>query len=423
MEASAVQQHAGIMGEKVWWWLMERPIYLDYAATTPCDAAVFAKMQPYFCEIFGNANSQHFFGSEALEAVHDARRQIAKNLNCDFGEVIFTSGATESSNIAILRTIKKLGCAFLTAKTQHASIIAIAQKLKAENVPVYDLKVDESGILDLDYLEEQVAAHSGLVSVCLVNNETGTLQDIAKIVEICHKHNALIHVDATQAFGKLPLDVQAFDIDFLSASGHKIYGPKGIGLLFCKKQNLKHIRVPRANLEVEFGVRAGTIPVPLCVGMAEASRISHSIMEPELRQMTKLRKLFIDTMRSNLDEIYINGSETQNYPGIVNISLRGCEGEALMMEASRIAVSSGSACTSNTLTISHVLAAMNVPPDIAQSSIRVTFGRHTTEEDVQIAIDDLTKATTKLRSMSAIWDMIKSGVDVNKVFERGIFKR
>ena len=399
-----------------------KPIYLDYAATTPCDPRVLEVMLPYFNDVYGNINSLHYYGAEALEALTNARQQIANDINVSAEEIIFTSGATESSNIAILRTIEKLKQCFFTAKTQHASIISIADRLQALKYPVQYLKVNNEGLLDTNYLEEQLKINQGLVSVCLVNNETGVLQNIKPIVEVCHKYNSLIHVDATQEYGKIHCDIKALDIDFMSASGHKIYGPKGIGLLYCKRDKQKYIRVPRANPDIEFGIRAGTIPVPLCVGFAEASRLSHSCIDEELDRISKLRQLFIDKIKSNLEEIYVNGSQTSNYPGIINVSFRGCEGESLMMESKRIAISSGSACTSNKLTISHVLDAMGIAPDIAQSSLRIAIGRHTTEDDINIAVEDLTNATLKLRSISAVWDMIKAGIDINKRFERGIYK-
>ena len=400
----------------------KKPIYLDYAATTPCDNRVLEVMLPYFNDLYGNINSLHYYGAEALEALTDARQQIAKDINVNTDEIIFTSGATESSNIAILRTIERLKQCFFTAKTQHASIIAISDRLQFLKQPVKFLKVDNRGLLDINYLEEQLKENKGLVSVCLVNNETGTLQNIKPIVEICHKYNSLIHVDATQAYGKIHMDVRELDFDFMSASGHKIYGPKGIGILYCKKSNQKYIRVPRANPDIEFGIRAGTIPTPLCVGVSEASKISHLCIDEELNRISKLRQLFISKIKNNLEEIYINGSQTSNYPGIINVSFRGCEGESLMMESKRIAISSGSACTSNKLTISHVLDTMGIAPDIAQSSLRIAIGRNTTEEDINIAVEDLTNATLKLRSISAVWDMIKAGIDINKRFERGIYK-
>lgn len=400
----------------------KEPIYLDYAATTPCDPRVLDAMLPYFCNIYGNINSLHYYGAMALEALTNARQSIAQDLNVNIDEIIFTSGATESSNIAILRTIERLKQRFFTAQTQHASIINISNRLQLLKQQVQFLKVNKEGLLDINYLEEQLKTNNGLVSVCLVNNETGVLQDIKRIVEICHKYNSLIHVDATQAYGKIHMDVKELGFDFMSASGHKIYGPKGIGILYCKKSNQKYIRVPRANPDIEFGIRAGTIPVPLCIGFAEASKLSHECIEEELERITKLRQLFISKIKNNLEEIYINGSETSNYPGIINVSFRGCEGESLMMESKRIAISSGSACTSNKLTISHVLDAMGISPDIAQSSLRIAIGRHTTEEHINIAVEDLTNATLKLRSISAVWDMIKVGIDINKRFERGIYK-
>ncbi len=399
-----------------------KPIYLDYAATTPCDPKVLDAMLPYFCNIYGNINSLHYYGAEALEALTNARQQIANDMNVSIDEIIFTSGATESSNISILRTIERLKQCFFTDQTQHASIINIANRLQLLKQPVHFLKVNKEGLLDINYLESQLKENKGLVSVCLVNNETGVWQDIKPIVEICHKYNSLIHVDATQAYGKIPMDIKDLDFDFMSASGHKIYGPKGIGILYCKKSNQKYIRVPRSNPDIEFGIRAGTIPVPLCVGFAEASKLSHQCIDKELERLTKLRKLFISKIKNNLEEIYINGSETHTYPGIINVSFRGCEGESLMMEAKRIAISSGSACTSNKLTISHVLNAMGIAPDIAQSSLRISIGRYTTEENINTAVEDLTNATLKLRSISAVWDMIKAGIDINKRFERGIYK-
>ena len=252
-----------------------KPIYLDYAATTPCDKKVLDAMLPYFNNVYGNINSLHYYGAEALDALSNARQQIANDINVDANEIIFTSGATESSNIAILRTIEKLKQCFFTAKTQHASIISIADRLQVLKQQVQYLKVNHEGILDINDLEEKLQANKGLVSICLVNNETGTLQDVKTITEICHKYDCLIHVDATQAYGKIHLNIKDLDIDFMSASGHKIYGPKGIGILYCKRTNQKYIRVPRANPDIEFGIRAGTIPVPLCVGFAEASKLSH----------------------------------------------------------------------------------------------------------------------------------------------------
>lgn len=395
---------------------MKYPIYLDYAATTPCATNVFDVMAPYFYQKFGNPNSLHFYGNEAIEGLDEARRQVVDLINADFDEIIFTSGSTEASNISIIRTILSIKKDFITTKTEHKSILDIANHLKMNGTKIVLLDIQKDGLLDLNYLEQNLNENSGLVSICLVNNETGVLQDIKKITEICHKNGTLVHIDATQGFGKIPIDVKNIPVDFMSVSGHKIYGPKGIGALYCKKSNMKYLRVPRANHEVEFGIRAGTVPVALCVGMGYAAYLAKNDMEQNLKHISELREMFIKGIMSQLDEIYINGSTEKNYPGIINMSFRGCEGEALMMEAKRIAVASGSACTSNKLSISHVLDAMKIPADIAQSSLRISIGKDTTKSNIEIAIEDLVNATKKLRDISPVWDMIKSGVDIDSIF-------
>ncbi|MBQ8651461.1 MAG: cysteine desulfurase [Alphaproteobacteria bacterium] len=397
---------------------MQDKIYLDYAATTPCDNRVIDAMIPYFSENFGNPNSLHLYGEKAKGGENRARQQIANLINADFDEVIFTSGATESSNIAILRAMEHIKDRFFaTIKTEHKATLTCAETLRRGGVAVKYLDINSDGLLNFEALET-LLENVGLLSICLVNNETGALQDIKRISEMCTKNDVLLHIDATQGFGKIPIDVKFLDIDFLSASAHKIYGPKGIGILFCKKTKRKYIRIPNANYDVEFGIRAGTIPVPLCVGFGAAANIAQESMESDYNRIKNLRMYLIDSIKAQLEEIYINGSGSSNYPGIINLSFRGCEGEALMMEANRIAISSGSACTSNKLSISHVLAAMNIRPDIAQSSLRISIGRMTTKEDIDVAIEALINATNKLRKMSPIWDMIKSGIDIDSVFKR-----
>lgn len=397
-------------------------IYLDYAATTPCDATVLKEMLPYFTNVFGNSNSLHKFGMDAKDALDIARTRIAEAINSGFEEIIFTSGATESINIAVVRTMKSLQKSgknkFLTLATEHKATLTVANDLKSNGFDIEFLRVNYEGILEIETLENSLNDQVGMLSICHINNETGTMQDIRSIIEICHKHNVLVHVDATQSLGKTKIDVQDMDIDFLSASGHKLYAPKGIGVLFCKKTNMKHLRVPKANPEVEFGIRAGTVPVCLCVGMGKAIEIANKDIDKNWQHALKLRKIFVDGIESQLDEIYINGSEQSNYPGIINMSFRGCEGEALMMEAKHIAISSGSACTSNILSISHVLDAMGIPADIAQSSLRITIGKDTTEDNIAVAVEDLVNATKKLRNMSPVWDMIKAGIDIDSVFKR-----
>ncbi|MDR2458868.1 MAG: aminotransferase class V-fold PLP-dependent enzyme [Holosporales bacterium] len=401
--------------------------YLDYAATTPCDPRVLEAMSPYSCNIFGNPNSMHHFGMVALDAVDAARIKIKTLVNADFEEVVFTSGATEANKIATIRTMKSLTRIsgkqhFITLATEHKSVLDCADYLKREGCEVTLLEVGPDGLLDLNRLSSVVNDTTGLLSFCFVNNETGVIQDAKNIVKVCHERGILVHADATQAFGKIPLNVKELDLDFLSASGHKIYGPKGIGILYYKSMHSRLVRTPGANRDVEFGIRSGTVPVPLCVGMGEATEIASSELSQNLTHITALRERLIAGITGQLDEIYINGSSTHNYPGIVNMSFRGCEGEAIMMEAKHIAVSSGSACTSNKLTISHVLAAMQIPADIAQSSIRISIGKFTTEAEIDLAIDELVTATKKLRAISPVWDIIQSGSSVDDVFRRQGFR-
>ena len=299
-------------------------IYLDYAATTPCDAVVLQEMLPYFTEIFGNPNSLHKFGMDAKEALDIARTRVTSAINADFGEVIFTSGATESTNIAVIRTMKKKKKfgknRFLILPTEHKATLTAANYLKNNGFDVEFLQVNREGILEIETLHNELNEQVGMLSICHINNETGTMQDIRKIIEMCHKHGVLVHVDATQSLGKTKIDVRDLDIDFLSASGHKVYAPKGIGILFCKKANMKYLRVPKANPEVEFGIRAGTVPVCLCVGIGKAVEIANNDIEKNWQHAVKLRKIFIDGIKSQLEEIYINGSEKSNYPGIINMS-------------------------------------------------------------------------------------------------------
>jgi cysteine desulfurase len=394
------------------------PIYLDYAATTPCSERVLEAMLPYFTEHYGNPNSLHAFGFDALKALDTARSEVSGLIGSDPEEIVFTSGSTESSRIAIERVSSFNRKKFVTTKSEHKSVLDCADTLKSRGIDVSYLKIKNDGLIDFEHLDNLLSDSSvGLISICMVNNETGVLQDIKRIAGLCHSKGVLLHTDATQAFGKVPLDIRDLDVDFLSASAHKIYGPKGVGILFFKKANKRLLRVPMANHEVEFGVRAGTVPVALCVGMGKAAQIAKSEMMEDLSRISGFRSMLIENLSAVLDEIYINGSFESHYPGIVNISFRGCEGEAIMMECKRIAVSSGSACTSNKLSISHVLDSMGIPADIAQSSIRISIGKPTTEADILIAIEDLIAATTKLRKMSPIWDMIKAGMDIGSIFE------
>lgn len=396
-------------------------IYLDYSATTPCDPRVVEVMIPYFSEIFGNPNSSHAFGTEALNALNFARHEVASLLNSEDSEIVFTGGSTESTNIAVERVaefFKKSGKShIITVKTEHKAVLDAFDKLQRKGFQVTFLDVMIDGLLEEDSVRNAITDATSLVSVMLVNNETGVIHNIKKIAQVCKEHGVLLHTDATQAVGKIPIDVKDLGCDFLSGSGHKIYGPKGIGCLFFKKEHLRILKVINANNDVEFGIRSGTIPVALCVGFGEAAKIAKSEMEQDYNKIKHLQEMLVSKLTNELPEVYINGSLESYYPGITDISFRGVEGEALMMEASRIAVSSGSACTSNRLSISHVLDAMGIAPDIAQSSLRISIGRLTSEEDIQVACENLINATKKLRGMSPIWDMIVSGIDVNGIFK------
>lgn len=403
--------------------MIKNSIYLDYAATTPCDKRVVDFMIPYFSEIFGNPNSLHIYGQKALESLNFAREKVSSFLNAQNDEVIFTSGSTESNNIAICRVasriFKKNGKNhIITLKTEHKSVLDAFERMKRDyNFDVTFLDVKSDGILDLEKLRESINEKTSLVSICFLNNETGVIQNVKEISRICHEKDVLLHIDATQAFGKIEVDVKDLDIDFMSASGHKIYGPKGVGILYFKRKHLALLKNPGANNDVEFGIRAGTIPVSLVMGFYKAAEICMSEMKQTYERISRLRDKLIKGLFDNLDELYINGSQESFYPGIIDISFRGVEGEALMMEAHRICVSSGSACTSNKLSISHVLDAMNIPSDIAQSSLRISIGRFTTEEGIDIAIEDLINATKKLREMSPVWEMIQNGLDLDLIFK------
>ena len=401
--------------------MKEDRVYLDYSSTTPCEQAVVDAMLPYFTTIFGNPNSLHQYGDVAAEALASARLDVAQLINAESDEIIFTSGATEANKIIIERVMKS--CAkskknhFITFKAEHKSVLGCGAIVAEHGAEVSIIDVDKDGRINFETFRNALKENTGLVSVCFVNNETGVLQDIKQLATICHEKNIFLHTDATQALGKIAIDVRDLDIDFLSASSHKIYGPKGVGILFCRKKLRKILKVADANSAVEFGIREGTVPVALCVGMGKAASLIKNDIAKNLTYIAKLRDRLIHGLQSQLEEIVINGSH-QNYPGIVNISFRGCEGEALMMEAQKIAVSSSSACTSSKLSASHVLAAMNVSHDIAQSSLRITIGKRTTEREIDIAIEELVFATNKLRAISPIWDMIKEGVDVAKAFEK-----
>ena len=399
---------------------MKLPIYLDYAATCPVDPRVAEKMMQYLTldGIFGNpASRSHRFGWQAEEAVDIARNQIAELINADPREIVFTSGATESNNLAIKGIANfygKKGKHIVTSKTEHKAVLDPCRQLEREGFEVTYLEPQPNGLFTLEQIENALRDDTVLVSIMHVNNETGVIQDVKAIGELCRSRKIMFHVDAAQSAGKIPVDVQEMNIDLLSLSAHKIYGPKGIGALYvCRK--------PRVRLEAQMhgggherGMRSGTLPTHQIVGMGEAFRIAREEMATEGERIRTLRDRLYNGVK-DIEEVYVNGDLEQRVPGILNISFAYVEGESLMMALKDLAVSSGSACTSASLEPSYVLRALGLNDELAHSSIRFSIGRFTTEEDIDYAVRLVNDAIGRLREMSPLWEMFKDGVDLEKV--------
>jgi len=399
---------------------MKLPIYLDYAATTPVDPRVAEKMVQYMGVdgIFGNpASRSHKFGWEAEEAVDIARQQVAELINADPREIVWTSGATESDNLAIKGAAHfygKKGKHIITVKTEHKAVLDTTRQLEREGYEVTYMDVQEDGLLDLKALENAMRDDTILVSVMHVNNETGVVQDIDAIGEMCRERKIIFHVDAAQSAGKLPIDVENTKVDLLSISGHKMYGPKGIGVLYVRRK-------PRVRLEAQMhgggherGMRSGTLPTHQIVGMGEAARIAKEDMASDNERIIRLRERLWNGVQ-NMEEVYLNGHPEKRVAGIINISFNFVEGESLIMALKDLAVSSGSACTSASLEPSYVLRALGRDDELAHSSIRFTIGRFTTEEEVDYAIEKIQSSIGRLRELSPLWEMYKEGVDLSKV--------
>jgi cysteine desulfurase len=378
---------------------------MDYQATTPCDGRVLESMLPWFCEDFGNPHSSHIMGSRAKEAVEKARAQVAKLIKANNARtIIFTSGATESNNLAVCGTARfyrEKGNKIITSPIEHKCLLEACRAMEREGFEVVTVPVSKKGLIDLKALEDAVDERTVLVSVMAVNNEIGVVQPIEKISEICRRRGALFHTDAAQAVGKIELD--ASKVDLMSISGHKIYGPKGVGALYVGL-------TPRVKLTPLFfgggqerGMRSGTLPTPLCVGLGKACEIAEREMEPERRKLAALRDRFLEKIFRNLDRVYLNGDRNQSIPGCINLSFFGVEGEGIMLGIPDICLSSGSACTSESLEPSYVLKAIDVGEDVAHSSLRIGFGRFTTEEEVDYAVSRITDTVKRLRAMSPVW--------------------
>ncbi|EKO5170104.1 IscS subfamily cysteine desulfurase [Vibrio vulnificus] len=399
---------------------MKLPIYLDYSATCPVDPRVAEKMVQYMTMdgTFGNpASRSHRYGWQAEEAVDTAREQIAELLNADPREIVFTSGATESDNLAIkgaAHFYSKQGKHVITSKTEHKAVLDTCRQLEREGFEVTYLEPESNGLISLSKLEAAMRDDTVLVSIMHVNNEIGVIQDIEAIGELCRSRKIIFHVDAAQSAGKVAIDVQKLKVDLISLSAHKIYGPKGIGALYVRRK-------PRIRLEAQMhgggherGFRSGTLPTHQIVGMGEAFRIAKLDMEKDYQHALALRNRLLDGVK-DMEAVTINGDLEQRVPHNLNISFAFVEGESLLMSLKDLAVSSGSACTSASLEPSYVLRALGLNDELAHSSIRFSFGRFTTEEEIDYAIEQIRVAVENLRDMSPLWDMYKEGIDLNTV--------
>ena len=396
------------------------PIYMDNHATTPVDPRVVDEMVPYFHEKFGNSASRnHAFGWTAEEAVENARAQIAKLINASPKEIIFTSGATESNNLAIkgaAEMYREKGNHIITQVTEHKAVLDTCKRLEKYGYEVTYLPVQKDGRVNLDELRAAITPKTILISIMYANNEIGVIQPIAEIGKIAKEKGVLFHVDGVQAAGKVPVDVLKDNIDMLSISAHKMYGPKGVGALYVRRRN------PRVQLSAiidggghERGMRSGTLNVPGIVGFGKAAEICQTEMPQESARMSALRDRLKDGLYAKLDELYINGSMVHRLPNNLNISFAFVEGESLLMGINDVAVSSGSACTSATLEPSYVLKALGVGEDLAHTSIRFGLGRFNTQEEVDYVVDRVSEVVIRLRELSPLYEMAKEGVDLSKM--------
>lgn len=399
--------------------MLKFPIYLDNNATTPLDPRVLETMMPYLTNMFGNAASRnHAFGWQAEEAVDYARDQIASLINCSPKEIIFTSGATESDNLAIKGVFEMYaskGNHIITATTEHKAVLDTCKHIEKIGGKVTYLQVNEKGLIDLNELEAAITDQTILISIMYANNEVGVIQPMREIAAIAKKHGVLFFTDGTQAVGKIPVDVEADGIDLMAFSGHKMYGPKGVGALYVRRKN------PRVKVTAQLdgggherGMRSGTLNVPGIVGLGKAAEVAKQDMEKDTARITVMRDR-LEKELLTIEESYVNGSVEHRLPHVSNISFTYVEGEGLMMGVKDIAVSSGSACTSASLEPSYVLKALGLSDDLAHSSLRFGFSRFTTDEEVDYAINHVKEAVAKLREMSPLWEMFKEGIDISSI--------
>jgi len=396
-------------------------IYLDNNATTPTDPRVVEAMLPYFNQFHGNAASRnHPFGWKAEEGVDEARQQIAELIQADPREIIFTSGATESDNLAlkgVFEMYSRKGNHIITLKTEHKAVLDSCKKIEKMGGEVTYLDVMDDGLVDLEALEAAIKENTILVSIMYANNETGVIQPMKEIGEICARKGVLFMSDATQAVGKIPVHPKELGIHLMAFTGHKMYGPKGVGVLYVNRKN------PRVKVTAQIdgggherGMRSGTLNVPGIVGMGKAAKLARLEMEEEAKRLSQLRDKLESSLMNNLEEVYVNGNRDHRMPHVSNISFKHVEGEGLMMTFNQnIGVSSGSACTSASLEPSYVLIALGLGDDLAHSSIRFSLGRFTTEEEIDQTIEQVTNGVNHMRDLSPIWEMYKEGIDLDAV--------
>ncbi|MDP3371916.1 MAG: IscS subfamily cysteine desulfurase [Candidatus Paracaedibacteraceae bacterium] len=394
-------------------------IYMDYQASTPCDPRVLEKMLPYFCSVYGNPHSRnHVYGWLAEEAIELARHQVADLINADEREIIFTSGATESNNLAIKGVASFYGDQrrhIVTCVTEHKCVLESCRTLEKQGFSVTYLPVQKNGLIDMKLLEASLCPDTLLVSIMAVNNEIGVIQPIKEIGTLCRANNIFFHTDAAQAAGKITIDVEDMNIDMLSISGHKMYAPKGIGALYVRRKPRVRLNALISGGGQERGMRSGTLPTPLCVGLGQAAFIAKNEMAAETKRVKKLSDHILTEIQKRLPEVHLNGDAVMRVPGNLNLSFAYVEGEGLMMGIKELSVSSGSACTSASLEPSYVLRAIGVEEGLAHTSIRFGIGRFTTPLEVDCAIEKIIKAVERLRHMSPLWEMAQEGIDIKSI--------
>merc|ERR1712062_418982 len=396
-----------------------RPLYLDAQSTTPMDPRVLDAMLPYMTSYYGNPHSRtHQYGWESETAMEKAREQIADLLGADAKEIIFTSGATESNNISVkgvARFYKSKKNHVITTQTEHKCVLDSCRQLENEGFEVTYLPVQTNGRVDIEEFKAAIKPTTALASVMFVNNEIGVVQPIKEIGEICRANKVFLHTDAAQAVGKIPIDVNDMKIDLMSISGHKVYGPKGVGALYVRRRPRVRVEPIQSGGGQERGLRSGTVPTPLAVGLGEACRIAKEEMEYDHAYISKLSERFKNKIMSELEDVIFNGDPETNYPGCVNLSFAYVEGESLLMAMKDVALSSGSACTSASLEPSYVLRAIGADEELAHSSIRFGIGRFTTQEEVDYTSERAITEVKRLREMSPLWEMVQDGIDIKSI--------